>query len=168
MCVLMVVAAYVDRAAAEGDVHKLEAIARDPAQGALDAVALARTGGGELRVSRASVGAWPTPVTCGLAMGLVFALSPGVALRRERMSDQERSDASAVVDHIATVLGRRELVRIGWPLDAADATVVAATETTRADAVLAAFAPTAALASRRARIDWRALEAQIGRARHAA
>lgn len=168
MCVLMVIAAHVDQAAAEGDFHRVEAMRRGPDRGVLDAVALARTGGGELRVTTSSVGAWPTPITCGLAMGLAFAVSPAVSLRRGRMGDEERADAAAVVDHISTTLGRRALFRLGGPLDAAGAGLVAAAEAACADSVLAALSPTTALASHRAPIDWVALEAQIDRARRAA
>jgi len=101
-----VVAAHRDRAAAEGDFHRLEALRDDPAFGALDAVVLVRTGTEEFRFTIAADGDPREGVACGLARGLALAVSPGLASRWEAGGDAARVGVGVVVDRVAAAVGR--------------------------------------------------------------
>jgi hypothetical protein len=159
-----VVASHRDRAAAEGDFHRLAAIHDDRALGDLDAVVLARATSGTLGFTIGADGDPHEGIGCGLARGLALALSPGVSQRWKPNDHASRAAAGIVVDRVAAAVGRGDLRRYGLLLDAAAAALVASTASERADVVAATLSPSDALASGHVRLDRSALAEEVRRA----
>lgn len=164
MGVQFVVAAHSDRAAAEGDYHRVASLRRDPAPGLLDAVVLAKDGRGEFGFAIAPGGDARAEFGCGLAGGLAMAVHAPLSLQWNPASEADRVAAGVVVHRIGAAVGRSDIKRYGLLLDSAPAALVAATADDHANDILSALSPVWALASGYARIDRAALADDVRRA----